>query len=56
MKGYALFQKGNDRPIRIALENDQGNIVDALVFATKGALKASTDIEDDEEIKTVCIS
>ena len=46
MKGYSLFQKGKDKPIKIGLEN-------ILVFATKKDLKASIDIEYDEEIRQV---
>ena len=53
MKGYALFQKGKNKPIKIALENNQGHFVYALVFATKRGLLSSIDIEDDEEIRKI---
>lgn len=53
MKGYALFQKSKDRPIKIALANDQGHWVDVLVFATKKDLRDSTDVEFDEEIRAI---
>ena len=55
MKGYALYQKGRDRPIKIALENSNGNIVYALVFTTKKAILDSVDLEYDEEIRKVNI-
>ena len=50
MKGYILVQKGKKRPIKIALQSDDGSWVDALVFAYKKGIKDSTDIEPDEEI------
>ncbi len=53
MKGYALYQKGKDRLIKVSLENDQGHFVDVLVFATKKDLKDSADIEGDEEMRMV---
>ena len=53
MKGYALFQKGKKRPIRIALFTDQEKWVDVLIFATKRGLLASTNLEDDEEIRVI---
>jgi len=53
MKGYALYQKGKDRPIKIALENSNGHIVYALVFATKKDILSSVELEYDEEIRKV---
>jgi len=53
MKGYALFQKGKDRPIKICVENSQGQLVNVLVFATKKGILDSIDIEYDEEIRKV---
>jgi len=55
MKGYALYQIGRDRPIKIALENSNGNTVYALVFTTKEAILDSVDLEYDEEIRKVNI-
>jgi len=54
MKGYALFQKGKDRPIRICLEYEEDRFVDVLVFATKKGLNEATrDIDYDEEVRQV---
>lgn len=53
MKGYALYEKGKDRPIEIFLENDQGDFVGVLVFETRKGIQDSVDIEPDEEIRRV---
>ena len=53
MKGYSLFQKDKDRPIKIALLNDWGYFIDVIVFATKRGLLSSVDVESDEEIRRV---
>jgi len=57
MKGYALFEIGKDRPIKIPVEVDIENHVEVLVFATKQDLLSSTDVENKfEEIRKVEIS
>jgi len=56
MYGYVLVQKHKGKPIKIAVENDQGEFVDVLVFSTKKGLLTSTDIEDDEEIRKINIT
>ncbi len=53
MKGYSLFKKGKDRPIRISVFSDDGVCVDVLVFPYKKGITDSADVEDDEEIREV---